>query len=105
MYTDMAEEQMTEPEHQEHPSNWEVVLFANDVKLQATTPGKRQQLLDVSACGQCIFCMKWSTDNCKIMAPKIGGKELYTDSQTRNCRSLTRLNPFGVMATNEGVLL
>lgn len=39
---------MAEPEHQEHPSYWEVVLFDDDVELQATTSEKLKQLQDVS---------------------------------------------------------
>lgn len=44
----IAEQRMVELKHREHPSNCVVILFADDVKLGATTMGKFQHLLDVS---------------------------------------------------------
>lgn len=83
--TDMVEEKIAESEHQEHPSNWDVVLLADDVKLEAKTPGKLQQPLDVSTTMAIQFDTIWSTDKCNIIATKTGGGGVrYSDWRTRN---------------------
>lgn len=85
-YTDTADKNTAELEHKEHSSNWEVVLIAMDIKLQAATPGTFQQLLNVSAIWALPFAIKWKNGKRKLMDPITRGMDMYSDWRTRICK-------------------
>lgn len=76
-YTGNAEEKMAEAEHQVHPSNFDVISFADNVKLHAKILQWLQHLLNGSTASAQQIGRTCTKDEVKIMALSIEKKNKY----------------------------